>query len=119
MIRAAEGMKEFVTDAIRYWEPRRIIYNAVLAAIVLGYAVVYRARLAANLSLDGVLVVFLLAVVANILYCAAYAVDVVCQMSAFREQWRRNRWILLTIGVLVAAVLTRFWSIAMFKDCCG
>jgi hypothetical protein len=29
------NLRESVTDAIRFWEPRRLIYNAVLAAIVL------------------------------------------------------------------------------------
>jgi len=30
-------IRECATDAVRYWEPRRIIYNLVLAAIVLAY----------------------------------------------------------------------------------
>lgn len=30
-------LRESVTAAIRYWEPRRLVYNAVLAAIVLIY----------------------------------------------------------------------------------
>jgi len=32
-------IREGATDAIRYGEPRRIIYNLVLAAIVLAYFV--------------------------------------------------------------------------------
>jgi len=31
------SLREMVTDALRYWEPRRLIYNAVLALIVIGY----------------------------------------------------------------------------------
>jgi len=114
-----EAVKEYVTDAIRYWEPRRLVYNAVLAAIVVVYAVLNRAHLAHKLSVDSLLFLFLLAVAANIVYCAAYVVDFVCQMSGFREAWRTHRWILLAIGVAVAAILTRFWSIAVFSSCCG
>ena len=33
----AIGLKESATDAIRYWERRRLPYNIVLAAIVIGY----------------------------------------------------------------------------------
>ena len=32
-----DGVKSYVTNAISYWEFRRIIYNAVLAVIVIGY----------------------------------------------------------------------------------
>ena len=28
-------MKNLITDAIRYWEPRRLVYNGVLAVIML------------------------------------------------------------------------------------
>jgi hypothetical protein len=32
-----QSLRESVTGAIRYWEPRRLAYNAALAAIVLIY----------------------------------------------------------------------------------
>ena len=33
----AQSLRESVTGAIRYWEPRRVAYNAVLAVVVLIY----------------------------------------------------------------------------------
>ena len=57
--------REYITEAIRYWEPRRIAYNLVLTAIVAihffmnGY---YRKPF----SLDGLLVLVLLCVLANV-----------------------------------------------------
>jgi len=30
----------YVADALRYWEPRRLIYNVALAAVVLGHLAV-------------------------------------------------------------------------------
>lgn len=29
-------MKALITDALRYWEPRRLIYDGVLAVLVAG-----------------------------------------------------------------------------------
>jgi len=115
-------LREAVSDAIRYWEPRRLLYNALLAAIVLFYFL-YSLRtnpsLKANLSLNGFLGVFLLAVLANVAYCAAYVVDVFAQWSSYRDFWRTHRWVLLLIGLLFAGILTRFFSLAMFSPCCG
>jgi hypothetical protein len=114
-----EVVKEYVTDAIRYWEPRRIIYNGALVAVVVAYFVVYRSHAIATFSVDSLLMLFLLAVLANVAYCAVYVVDLVWQVSGFRDGWRRRRWILLLVGVLFAAILARYWTIAMFAGCCG
>jgi hypothetical protein len=32
-------LREFFTDAIRFWEPRRILYNGALTVIVVAYFV--------------------------------------------------------------------------------
>jgi|SRR5579884_4123408 len=50
------------------------------------------------LSVDGLLFVLILAVLANVAYWAAYVADVFAQLSAFRPLGLRYRWILLTIG---------------------
>jgi hypothetical protein len=88
------SMREYATEAIRYWEPRRAIYNVFLAAIVVFHFVVGLPLSKQQLTADSVLVLFLLAVVANVAYCAAYLVDIFVQMSGFRDVWRRARWIL-------------------------
>jgi hypothetical protein len=67
----ATTLRENATDAIRYWEPRRLIYNAVLAAIVLIYFAKSYPASKAQLTLNGTQGIFLLAVLANIAYCAA------------------------------------------------
>jgi len=58
-----------------------------------------------------VLALLVLAVLANVCYCAAYLVDVPVQYSSFRPQWRRWRWALWTLGMLVAAVLAFYWML--------
>lgn len=107
-------LQEYFTDAIKFWEPRRVIYNIVLAAIVALYFVAGYPMSRTALTLDFVLQLFLLAVVANIAYCAAYLADVFVQASGFRETWQRFRWVLFAIGTTFAAIITRFISMGMF-----
>jgi hypothetical protein len=52
---------------------------------------------------------FVLAVLANVCYCAAYAADIPMQYSAFRGVWRRRRWALWCVGALFAGVITFYW----------
>ena len=108
-------LREAATDALRYWEPRRLVYNGVLAAIVLWYFSAARPESAQGLSLNGFLFVVLLAVLANVAYCAVYPVDVFVLISGFREVWLKVRWVLLAVGTLFAAIITRFWSLAFFS----
>lgn len=108
------SVRDYLTTAIRYWEPLRVVYNIVLAAVVAIYF--GWAWPASNhaLTTDSILVLFLLAVLANVAYCAAYVVDVFAQMSGFRELWMSARWVVFVIGLAFAAVLTRFFSLGVF-----
>jgi len=110
-------LREAVSDAIKYWEPRRIPYNALLAVIVGSYFLYYSKgapSIRSKISFDGVLGLFLLAVLANIAYCAAYPVDIFAQWSSYRDLWLRFRWLLFLVGILFAAILTRYFSFGMF-----
>lgn len=106
---------ELLTDAIRYWEPRRLLYNGILTVIVVGYFAASLPHSWRMVSLDGFLGLVVLAVLANLCYCAAYIVDIFAQLSGFRSLWLRRRWVLLAIGVLFASILTRFVAIAAFS----
>lgn len=109
-------MRESLTDAIHYWEPLCLAYNAVLAAIVLIYFGIGYPASRGQVSVDSILFVFLLAVLANVAYCAAYLIDLFAQSSGYRDTWRKKRWVLFVIGLLFARVLTRFWAVAMFAS---
>lgn len=102
------------TDAIRYWEPRRAVYNVMLAAIVVIYFAIGLPLSKQILTVNFVLILFLLAVLANVCYCAVYVVDIFAQTSGFRGLWQRYRWILFVVGTVFAGIITRFWSIAFF-----
>jgi len=107
-------LREYVTDAIKFWEPWRLLYNLTLAAIVIIYFALAYPVSRATLTVDFCLGLFLLAVIANVAYCAAYIVDVFAQASGFREIWRRYRKVLFVIGTLFAAIITRFIAMETF-----
>lgn len=107
-------LREFATDAIKFWEPWRLLYNLTLAAIVIIYFAIGYPLSKAIISVDFCLGLFLLAVIANVAYCAAYIVDIFAQASGFREIWRQYRKLLFVIGTLFAAIITRFIAMGMF-----
>ena len=103
-------LRELASDALKYWERRRILYNLLLAAIVLVYFVADWPVSKQVLSFNPLLVLFTFAVVANIFYCAVYILDVFVQMSAFREQRNRWRFVVLWVGFIFA----QFVAMAFF-----
>jgi hypothetical protein len=108
--------RESLARAIRYWEPRRLIYNGVLAAIVLIYFGMNYPATKSLVSIDSVLGLFLLVVLANVAHCAAYLVDIFVSASGYRIQWQNRRWIIFVIGLLFAGIITRFFAIGMFQS---
>ena len=99
------SFRDALSDAIRYWERGRLLYNGALLLVVL---VMFFAAWPVSrrvIELQSMLVLFVLAVLANVAYCAAYVPDVVLQLSSFRDSWLRVRWILLTVGLLMGCAL--------------
>src|SRR5215467_5417405 len=86
---------DMLTDAIRYWEPRRIGYNAILVVVVVTVFVLHWPESRSVISVDLLLRFFILAVLANVAYCSAYVVDIAVQLSAFRASWKRYRWMVV------------------------
>jgi hypothetical protein len=109
-----KSFRDSATDAIRYWEPRRLLYNGVLSAVILIYFVLAYPASRSTVSVDGAFFVFLLAVLANVAYCAAYVVDIFAQATDYRERWKRYRWVVFVLGTSFAGIITRFWAVAMF-----
>ena len=110
----AVDLRAALNEALRYWEPRRVLFNLVLAIVT---GTVYMANFPHSrrgFSFDTLQALVVLAVLANIAYCAAYPVDVIVQLSAYRATWLRLRWVLLVTGLVLAAILTNFFSGALF-----
>ena len=109
------NFREAISDSIRYWEPRRLLYNAVLLLVVGGWFIAGWPASKDALNVDLVLGLFILAVLANVAYCAVYLPDLALQFSTFRDSWLHWRWALLAIGTSFAAVLTHFFAQGMFR----
>lgn len=106
---APPPFSDVLSDALRYWEPRRIGYNLALTLIVLGWVAFTWPHFRGAFTWSSLLALFVLAVLANVCYCAAYLVDVAVQYSAFRDTWRRRRWLLWLIGVIFASAIAFYW----------
>jgi hypothetical protein len=103
-----------VADALKYWEPRRVIYNVVLALVVVGHVIAGWPDVGKKLSVNLFLGFFFLAVLANVCYCAVYLVDLFVQFSGLHIAWAKGRVLLLAIGTTFAAVITHFFSTNIF-----
>ena len=100
----------YVANGLRYWEPRRVIYNAVLAVVVIVHVMLAWPSAREKLTSDVVLSLFILAVLANVAYCAVYVVDLFVQFSGLDTEWRRGRVVLLIVGTAFAATLAHFFT---------
>lgn len=104
-------MRETVRQAIRYWEPRRLIYNLVLAAVVAVWLVATWPHFRNAATLESLGRVTVLALAANVCYCAAYFVDILMQRCSFDVNWRRWRWALWLLGTILAIALENYWIV--------
>lgn len=104
----------YVADGLRYWEPRRLVYNAVLAIVVAAHFLLAMPGAWEKLTVDLVLGIFVLAVLANVCYGTAYVADVIVQFSGLNHAWRRGRTVLLIVGTSFAAAITHFFAKAIF-----
>lgn len=104
-----------LTSAIAYWEPRRLLYNAWLLAVVVATWFLDSGRTIQGTPFELAQQLFMLAVLANVAYCAAYPVDLAALLSGFRAIWLRRRWMLLSVGMLFAAIPAHFISRGLFS----
>ena len=104
------SIRDALSDAIRYWEMHRIVYNLTLAAVVTIPMAASWPQIRNRISFELLLGLSVLAVLANVCYCAAYVVDLPMQLSAHAAVWRRWRWLLWLFGVLFGAALAWFWT---------
>lgn len=88
------------SDCLAYWEPRRLIYNGLLAMVVI-------VQLTENHWWGQMrwapMVVAVAA--ANLCYTSAHAVDMALQHSDFRHSWRERRGWLFFTGCILATAL--------------
>jgi hypothetical protein len=101
--------RSFLTDAVRFWEPRRVVYNLVLAIVVVIWIVASWPHFRPTFTLHSLLLLCILALLANACYCTAYLVDIAMQSLSVGDALRRQRWGLWVIGMLFAIVFENYW----------
>ena len=67
-----EKMNEIATNSIKFWEFGRLVYNLVLALIVIGFIIAGQIHGRDIDYLDMVLTIFVFGMGANVLYCSAF-----------------------------------------------
>ena len=95
-------------DAVNYWERKRIVYNLVLIVISLycwGAEIVFGGP---REWIGGSLILLVFAIIANLLFCMAYPVDLALQASPLKQRWTETRWVLFVSGLALASGLA-FW----------
>jgi hypothetical protein len=109
-VNAPSHFRELAADALRYWELRRLAYNLLLAAIVVWHFVAGWPESRIALESSRILILFVLAILANVAYSVVYLPDMFIQYAGFR-QWRSYwRWIFVLAGFGLAAVLTHLFA---------
>ena len=95
-------------DAARWWERRRLVYNAVLTVVFLALVARTWDRIRPELNASAIAPMLLLAGLANVLYSVAYIADL--PLQAFAPTARdRARWIVWTVGTVLAVLLETYW----------
>ena len=102
-------LRPILSNALRFWELRRIFYNLALAAVVFLWITLSWPHFRPAFTLLALFQLFVLALIANVLYCAAYLIDIPMQLSAFSSFWKRRRWTLWLLGTLFAIFFANYW----------
>lgn len=103
--------RESLVDGVRFWEPRRLVYNSLLGLVVAAWLVLTWPHFRPILSLDSLWKFAVLALLANVCYSTAYLVDIPMQRFSLSTFWRRQRWGLWLLGTLFALVLANHWIV--------
>jgi hypothetical protein len=96
-------------DAVRWWERRRLAYNAVLTALFAALTIRTWPRLQPELGPDKVLPLFVLAVLANACYSTAYLLDPLLSASPDRRIRHRVRLAVWAAGMFLAMLIETYW----------
>jgi hypothetical protein len=91
-----------VANAVAFWERGRLGFNGVLALLVFAFAAAANAWVVIGQNVG---VLFALGVMANVLYCAIYPVDLLMQATPLADQWRTYRWVVWLAGMALAILL--------------
>ncbi len=95
--------------AARWWEPRRLAYNAILLVVFVALLIRTWARIAPELTPGNILRLFVLGLLANLCYSTAYPADMALQTIRAPSARRAWRWAIWIAGTLFAVLLETYW----------
>jgi len=84
-------------------------YNLALTTVTVFWFALNWSHFRHRLHVQLLLALLVLALLANVCYCAAYLVDIPLQYSRFRSCWIPRRRGLWFAGVLFAMLLASYW----------
>jgi hypothetical protein len=96
-------------DALRFWEPRRLLYNLLLFVVVLIWVLGTWPHFRPAMNLEGLGVTVVLGLLANLCYSAAYLAEILIQGATSRAVWNRQRWAIWVVGTLFAILFENYW----------
>lgn len=103
--RVATDLGLALREAIQFWEPRRFLYNGVLVLVSITWLFIIGGGMLIAAPLLAIPALFVLVVLANCFYCAAYLPDLALQLAGFERAARLSRWPLFVCGCLFASLL--------------
>jgi hypothetical protein len=107
----SQPFRELFANAVRFWEPWRLLYNLLLSLVVAAWVITTWPHFRPAMRLQSLLLLVVLGLIANLCYCAAYLIDIPMQQSPFWENWKRRRWALWLVGMLFAILLANYWIV--------
>ena len=95
--------------AARFWEPRRLLYNALLFGVCVIWVVKTWPHFRPAMTLESLGIMTVLALLANVCYCAAYLAEVLIQNATSSASWNRQRWAIWVVGTVLAILFENYW----------
>ena len=108
-VSAAGASRKGLRDAARFWEPRRLLYNFLLLGVVLVWVTKTWPHFRPAITLASLEIMTVLALLANLCYCAAYLAEILIQNATSTSSWNRQRWAVWVVGTLLAMLFENYW----------
>ena len=103
------SLRKSMAEAMRFWEPRRILYTLTLGAVFAAWVVATWPHFRPAMTPFSLFRFAVLGLLANVCYSAAYLVELPLQLSGGGAAWRNWRWGLWTLGMLLAVLFENYW----------